>query len=514
MSLNNQLDLVLVHPGTRMQVYQSLGSNLAAIEPPVWASLLATFVRKRGFSVELLDAEADNLTPEQTAKRIEEMEPLLAVVVVYGHQPSASTQNMTVSGLICRAIKELNPDRKLALVGGHVAALPERTLREEAADFVCTGEGPYTVLDLLQAAKSVSPDYSKVRGIFYWRDGIATATPAAPLVKDLDYEMPELAWDLLPMEKYRAHNWHCFGDLIREPYASLYTTFGCPFHCSFCCIQAPFKTGEKAAGWKESVNSYRFWSPQAVIAQIDKLVHDYGVRNIKIADEMFVLNSRHVVGICDAIIERGYDLNIWAYARVDTVKDGMLDKLRRAGFNWLAFGIEAATDRVRDDVDKGFDQEEMFRTLEKVRATDVNVIANYIFGLPEDDLESMQSTLDLALELNCEFANFYSAMAYPGSQLYNLAIKEGWPLPDKWSGYSQHAVDTLPLPTKYLSGAEVLRFRDKAFHSYYSSRIYLEMIKRKFGAQTENALKEMASHNLQRNYINTHVSLPHSNPDT
>jgi anaerobic magnesium-protoporphyrin IX monomethyl ester cyclase len=190
MSRNGQLDLVLVHPGTRMQVYQSLGSKLAAIEPPVWASLLATFVRKHGFSVQIVDAEAENLTPDETATRIEEMDPRLAVIVVYGHQPSASTQNMTVSGLICDALKELNPNRKLALVGGHVAALPERTLREEAADFVCTGEGPYTLVDLLEAANSTSPDYSKVRGICYWKDGVATSTPAAPLVKNLDDEIP------------------------------------------------------------------------------------------------------------------------------------------------------------------------------------------------------------------------------------------------------------------------------------------------------------------------------------
>src|SRR5919106_1460050 len=441
MSRNGQLDLVLVHPGTRMQVYQSLGSKLAAIEPPVWASLLATFVRKHGFSVQVVDAEADNLTPKETAMRIEDMDPKLAVIVVYGHQPSASTQNMTVSGLICGALKEHNPNRKLALVGGHVAALPERTLREESAEFVCTGEGPHTVVDLLQAVNSISPDYSKVRGICYWKDGVVTSTPAAPLVKNLDDEIPELAWDLLPMDKYRAHNWHCFGALQREPYASFYTTFGCPFHCSFCCIQAPFKTGEKEAGWKDSVNSYRFWSAQAVVAQIDKLVNQYG--------------------------------------------------------------IDAASDRVRDDVDKGFDQEEIFRTLEKVRGTDINVIANYIFGLREEDLDSMEATLNLALELNCEFANFYSAMAYPGSQLYNLAIREGWPLPDKWSGYSQHAVDTLPLPTKYLSGTEVLRFRDEAFQVYYSSRRYLDVIKRKFGADTENAVKEMAAHKLKRNILST-----------
>jgi anaerobic magnesium-protoporphyrin IX monomethyl ester cyclase len=501
MTRKTEVDLVLVHPGSRMQVYQSLGSALSAIEPPVWASLMATFVRRRGFSVEVLDAEVDELTPDEVGAQIDDINPLLTAVVVYGHQPSASTQNMTAAGAICSSIKERAPDRKVLLVGGHVAALPERTLREEDTDFVCTGEGPVTVLELVKALKGRQTELSAVRGLCFWEDDHLVKTAAAPLVKDLNHEMPGLAWDLLQMQKYRAHNWHCFGGLERQPYASIYTTFGCPYHCSFCCIQAPFKSGEKLAGWKETVNSYRFWSPQSVIAQIDKLVHDYGVRNIKIADEMFVLNPRHVLGICEAIIERGYDLNIWAYARVDTVKGEMLDKLKRAGFNWLAFGIEAASERVRDDVDKGFGQDEIFRTIEKVRAAGINVIANYIFGLPGDDLESMQATLDLALELNCEFANFYSAMAYPGSQLYNLALQKGWSLPEKWSGYSQHAVDTLPLPTKYLSGAEVLRFRDQAFQVYFSSPKYLAMVAQKFGAETAQGIEEMAAHPLKRKYL-------------
>jgi anaerobic magnesium-protoporphyrin IX monomethyl ester cyclase len=500
MASAKKLDLVLVHPGNRTQIYQSLGLTLSAIEPPVWAGLMATSVRNRGLSVEVLDAEAEDLNPEETAARIVEMEPLLTAIVVYGHQPSASTQNMTIAGLVSAAVKRLDPERKLLLVGGHVAALPERTLREEAADYVCSGEGPYTLSELLEALRSPYPDLSKVRGLCYWDDDAIVSTAPAPLVRDLDHEMAQLAWDLLPMKKYRAHNWHCFGEPRRQPYASFYTTFGCPYHCSFCCIQAPFKSGEKAAGWKESVNSYRFWSPASVLAQIDLLVNEYGVRNIKIADEMFVLNPRHVLGICDAIIERGYDLNIWAYARVDTVKEAMLEKFKTAGINWLAFGIEAANEHVRDDVDKGFGQDEIFRTIEKVRDTGINVIGNYIFGLPEDNLESMQATLDLALELNCEFANFYSAMAYPGSQLYLRALEQGWPLPESWSGYSQHSVDSLPLPTKYLSAGDVLRFRDDAFQTYFNNSRYLEMITRKFGAETTAQIQFMASHKLPRRY--------------
>ena len=130
---------------------------------------------------------------------------------------------------------------------------------------------------------------------------------------------------------------------------------------------------------------------------------------------------------------------------------------------------------------KGFDQNDIAKTIGKVRAAGINVIGNFIFGLPEDNLSSMEATLDLAVELNCEFANFYVAMAYPGSQLYNDAIRKNWSLPETWNGYSQHAVTTLPLPTKYLSAAEVLRFRDEAFQVYFKNPNYLAMISRKFG---------------------------------
>lgn len=501
MEKKGHMDLLLVNPGGRVRVYQSLANTLSAIEPPVWAGLMATFARKHGLSVHVLDANAENLDPEETAERIAEINPLLAAVVAYGHQPSASTQTMPAAGAMCTALKQTAPQVKTLLVGGHAAALPERTLREEAVDFVCGGEGPQTLVELVEALQTGrAGEHSKVRGLWYWDGETPRSTPSAPLVGELDQTMPELAWDLLPMEKYRAHNWHCFGDLQREPYASVYTTLGCPYHCTFCCIQAPFKSGENVLGIEQNVNSYRFWSPQSVIAQIDKLVNDYGVRNIKIADEMFVLNPRHVTGVCDLIIERGYDLNIWAYARVDTVREDMLDKLKRAGFNWLAFGIEAASERVRDDVRKGFDQDDVYKTIELVSAAGINVGANYIFGLPEDDKESMQATLDLAVDLNAEWGNFYCTMAYPGSQLYNTALKEGWALPDSWGGYSQHAVDTLPLPTKYLSAAEVLRFRDQAFMDYFNSPRYLDMIDRRFGSETVQHIRDMASHRLERQY--------------
>ena len=153
---------------------------------------------------------------------------------------------------------------------------------------------------------------------------------------------------------------------------------------------------------------------------------------------------------------------------------------------------------MRKDVDKGFGQEEIFKTIADVRAAGINIIGNYIFGLPEDDHATMQETLDMALDLKCEFGNFYCAMAYPGSPLYNLALKEGWQLPEKWSGYSQHSRDSLPLPTKHLSAGEVLAFRDTAFQRYFGDPGYLAYVERRFGAATVDHIRDMARHPLER----------------
>ena len=168
----------------------------------------------------------------------------------------------------------------------------------------------------------------------------------------------------------------------------------------------------------------------------------------------------------------------------------------------MALGIESGNAVVRKDVIKGkFTEVNIHDLVKKVQAQGINVIGNYIFGLPEDNIETMQDTLDMAMELNCEFANFYSAMAYPGSKLFLDALKEGWELPDTHVGYSQHSYETKPLATKYISASEVLKFRDEAFLKYYKNPAYLDMIEHKFGIGTRRSLEEMTKIKLKRKIL-------------
>ncbi len=475
-----KLEVLLINPGSRSAQYQGLGDEFSAIEPPSLTAMFATYLVLKGISVDIIDQPANALTAEEVAQAVVADRPTLAVIVVYGFQPSASTQNMVAAGDIARAIKALDPTQKIMMTGTHPAALPERTLREEAIDHVCSGEGPDAIAKTANALKHGLSVPSIIRG-----DNL----------ENVDVEMPYGEWGMLPMEHYRAHNWHAFESIDkRQPYASMHTSLGCPYRCSFCCINAPF-----------GGSGYRMWSPRTVVNGLWTLLETYGVRHVKFVDEMFVLNRAHVTGICDLIIEQGLgeDLNIWAYTRVDTVKDEYLDKLRRAGFRWLALGIESASQHVRDGVEKGrFGSEDIIKTVRKIQAAGINVIGNYIFGLPDDTQESMQSTLDLALEANCEFANFYSAMAYPGSKLYTLALEKGWKLPDSWIGYSQHSYETEPLPTETLTGAEVLAIRDAAFKTYFTDPSYLFTVGKKFGKGVVEHIGRMVDQSLPRKLLN------------
>jgi anaerobic magnesium-protoporphyrin IX monomethyl ester cyclase len=486
-----KLDLLLINPGCRELVYQALGTEFSAIEPPLWCRLIAGYVMDRGYSVDILDGETANKDTETIGREAVERGASLIAVVVFGHQPSASTQQMTGAAPLIRAIKKQDPEQKVILVGGHVAALPERTMEEEQVDFACNSEGPVTVHELLQALSAgSSADFSKVAGLVWREEGHLRQNIAPPLIKDLDADLHGNVWHLLPMPAYRAHNWQCFDDLsARKPYASIYTTLGCPYKCSFCCINAPF-----------GVNRYRMREPEKVVGEIDFLYRTYGVKTFKIIDEMFVLNDRHVSGICERLAAKPYasELNFWAYARVDTVRPERLQLLRSAGIRWLALGIESGSAHVRDGAEKSLDAEDIVEIVRSIKDAGIYVIGNYIFGLPDDDLASMQQTLDLAKELNCEFANFYSAMAYPGSPLYTMAVNNRWALPERWSGFSQHSLDCTPLPTEKVTAAEVLRFRDEAFHNYFENPRYLNMVESKFGMETRRHIEGMSKMRLRR----------------
>jgi radical SAM superfamily enzyme YgiQ (UPF0313 family) len=131
----------------------------------------------------------------------------------------------------------------------------------------------------------------------------------------------------------------------------------------------------------------------------------------------------------------------------------------------------------------------------------LEIISNYIFGFPDDTIETMQGTLDLAIELNTGMANMYPCQALPGSPLYWTAKANGWKLPDSYAGYAFLSYESEPLPTKHLTAAQVLKFRDEAWHKYFANPTYLALVEKKFGLTQRKNVEHMASIRLKRKLL-------------
>ena len=294
-------------------------------------------------------------------------------------------------------------------------------------------------------------------------------------------------WDLFPMDKYKCHTWHAWQEEERVPYGIVCSSYGCPYKCDFCIVNYFYKTG------------YKERPLELVVNEIKELVKKHSIKNLKFVDEMFLFKPKRIEKLCDMLIAEGLDLNIWAYAKISIIPVSLLPKLRKAGFKWLGIGIESGNEEIRRKILKGtYTNKQIKDTMAVIRDNNIYVSAAYIFGFIEDTYETMYQTLIFAKELNCEQANFHSKMCYPNSPEYNKIKKLGWYLPETWSEYSQYSYKCHPIRTKYLTSAEVLKFRDNAFHDYYTDPIYLDMIKTKFGEKTIKDIRKMTNIRLKR----------------
>ena len=506
------LDLLLVNSSSSVKAYQGLAAVYSAIEPPTWSLLLAESCRSKGFGVGILDCDAERLSLEESIQRLEELLPRLIVFVVYGQNPNSGTTSMIGALAMARAAKERHPEFKICFVGSHVSALPMEVLAYDCVDIVLLNEGVYALHNLLKS--NLGNDLQYIKGIGYKKCDstnfkIPTLNPPQTVVPQnlMDQDLPGYAWDLLPyrerpLDLYRAHFWHAeFDHGKRTPFAAIYTSLGCNFGCDFCMINIVNRTDNGSEVSAADSRGMRFWSPEWVGREMQKLA-DMGVRTLRISDEMFFLNRKYYAPILQQVIDRDFDFNMWTYSRIDTVRKDALDLFRRAGVNWLALGVEAGNQLVRQEVSKGSFQEVNIRDICKViNDADIKIISNYIFGFPEDSIETMQETLDLAIELNTEMANMYPCQALPGSPMYHTAKKNGWALPDSYEGYAFLAYESQPLPTKYVSSADVLKFRDSAWKQYFTNPAYLNLVEHKFGVLERRNIEDMASIDLKRKIL-------------
>jgi len=219
------------------------------------------------------------------------------------------------------------------------------------------------------------------------------------------------------------------------------------------------------------------------------------VKHIKILDELFVVNPRRMEEFCDKLEPKGYDLNMWAYSRVDTINRNLLKRLKKVGMKWVSYGFESGTERIVEETQKGC-KRNVDDVIKMTQDEGVYICADVMVGLPNEDYETMNRTYDFLVKYNFEWANIYPVFAYPGTEPYEVNKKQR-----EWKQYSLYGYECVPEGGKYLTPKEVLKFRDEAFIKYHSRSEYLKMIEEKFSSETKEHVLKMVSIPLKRRIL-------------
>jgi anaerobic magnesium-protoporphyrin IX monomethyl ester cyclase len=220
-------------------------------------------------------------------------------------------------------------------------------------------------------------------------------------------QMPFPAWDLLDLASYSL-------PLVDKSYIIIETSRGCPYTCDFCV--APIHQGHK----------FRERGAKAIVDEIEKAYRELGVEFFYLWGDTVTLNVKSFTAFCDELIARNLPVQWFGNARADNLTDpAFVHRLRKAGCWMLALGVESESDEVRKDMAKRLESQKIRTAFANMRLAGIKSFAFFIFGYPGETAETIDKTIEYAIELDPDFANFYPAVPYPGTDLFEKSVREG-----------------------------------------------------------------------------------------
>ena len=408
--------------------------------PPISLATIGAVLERDGHVVKIVDCAAQGVSWNHLKEIIDGFST--EVVIWSTGTPSASS-DLSLASFIKNHKKHI----VTAVFGTHVTVLDTQCMESyPELDFIIRNEPEITSKELVRALQG-RRGVEHVSGITFRNSaGAVVSTPPRPFVEDLD-SLPFPAWHLVSIECYRL-------PLRGKPYLMIAPLRGCPFSCSFCTCQTYY--GRKLR--KRSVGS--------VLKEIERDISRFDVKDFFFWSETFVIDKAYVSALCSALIESKMDISWTANSRVDTVDAGLLKLMAKAGCWMVSYGIESASQRVLDEVDKGTTVEQAYEAVRYAREAGIKTVGHFILGLPGETEGSLKDTIRYAKKLGLDLAQFYCAVPFPGSRLYERALREGW-IKNSDFGYYRQDYALMELPT--VSSRLVNRYRARAYRSFYFS---------------------------------------------
>jgi anaerobic magnesium-protoporphyrin IX monomethyl ester cyclase len=366
--------------------------------PPLSLTYLTSVLIQEGIEVKILDFLVTQYHPKKLRRELEEYRPQLVGV-------TCVTLNYPIARRMLKVCKAFDPHIFTVIGGPHVTfALEETLLRSPWIDAIVIGEGEKTLVELVRALEE-DKDIHHVSGIAFADGGMVVKTPTQVRIENLD-QLPLPARELLPMARYRALGTPC----------TVITSRGCPFSCIFC-------SGRRMFGPK-----VRFRSPGLVVDEIEKLQRDFGLAKINIVDDTFTLNHNHTQAVCEEMLRRNLMIKWSAFARVDRISEDLAQLMKRAGCEWVLFGVESADEEILKTIKKGVTLDEVRRGVKIAAKAGISVFNSFILGLPGESWDTALKSMAFGDELYHKYGakyGFHILSPLPGTELYERAKDYG-----------------------------------------------------------------------------------------
>lgn len=410
----------------------------SALWPPITLAASGALLEARGHSAEILDCAAAGIPHSLLLDRIRKNTYQLAVW-------TAATPSIKSDLALTDPIKAIRPDIKTAVIGTHVTALARDCLKASPClDFIIRNE-PEETLAALADGLANGKSVETIPGISYQTpDRQIFHNPARGFISNLD-ELPFPAWHLLDLEPYKL-------PLIGEKFLILSPLRGCPYPCTFCTARTYY--GKKL----------RRRSVERMTAEIAYNKARFGVKQFFIWADTFTADRSYVMRFCEEILKNSPDIGWTCNSRVDTVDQEMLNLMAKAGCWMISYGIESGNQAILNQTGKKIDLRQSREAVAMANNAGIKVAGHFVLGFPGETEHTLRQTVALALSLDLEMAQFYCAVPFPGTPLYESAKTKGWIEGREFDEFRQdNAVMNLP----GLPPAVVNAYRKKGFLKFY-----------------------------------------------
>lgn len=433
--------ILLINPS--MQTYYDQMKVKAAItqSPPLNIAVIAASLLRAGHDVQAIDLDGEPWQEQELPSILQNFSPDMVGLTF-------RTPVFREARRLASKVRLMRPQALLLAGGVHSSVRPEEVV-DGPFDVAVINEGDETILELASGRP-----LSEIAGICYLQDGKPVRTAPRGQLHDLN-SLAFPAWHLFDIKPYRRKS------LVARhpPVVDLESSRGCPANCIYC-TQTLFGDG------------FRAKTPERFVAEVEAALA-FGFKSFNLVDDSFTTDIKRAIQICETLIQKGIRVP-WSLTngiRVSHTNEDFFKIAAKAGLSIVAFGLETGAQKLLNTVGKGATLAQARRAVSQARANGITTVGYFMVGLPGEDAETMEATIQFARELDLDFAKFSITVPLPGTALF-----------DRWSPYINHEAyhnfnihksSREAFTNPGLSWDEIEAFTRRAYRAFYFRKDYL-----------------------------------------